>query len=168
MLDLLVLAALVVAAAYGTSLLPGNEVSGSVKVVDGDSLILDETEVRLLGIDAPEGRQTCTARNGNRYRCGREAAKALRRLVSGRRVACSVVETDRYGRAVSRCKAGDVDLNLEMVRRGWAVVYLSHSREFAAAESRARKARRGLWQGLFDRPHNWRRLNPAQAAASGD
>ena len=164
LLDWLVLGALVVAATYGTSLLPGSRLSGSVRIVDGDSFFLANDEVRLFGIDAPEGRQVCTAANGSSYRCGRRAASTLRSLVRNREVSCDVISVDRYDRSLARCKAGNVDLNTEMVRRGWAVAFRDGVGEFARAEEEARAAKRGLWQGLFDRPQDWRRLNAAKAA----
>lgn len=167
LLDLLVLALLVMVAAYGSSFLPGGELAGRAKVIDGDSLSLDGTEIRLFGIDAPEARQICTNRAGSAYRCGREATRALRRLIAGRRLTCQVETLDRYGRSVSRCTAGGVDLNLKMVEMGWAVAYRSQALEFSAAEEAARAARKGLWQGLFDRPRDWRQTQAAAADASG-
>lgn len=167
LLDLLVLALLVMVAAYGTSLMPGGELAGKAKVIDGDSLMLEGSEIRLHGIDAPEGRQICTDANGSPYRCGRSAARALRRLVAGKEVTCQVETLDRYGRSVSVCMAGSVNLNLEMVRSGWAVAYRSHSLTYADAEDAARTARKGLWQGLFDRPGDWRKTQAAAADAGG-
>lgn len=38
-------------------------VSGSVKVIDGDTLVLDGKRIRLVGIDAPELRQVCQRDN---------------------------------------------------------------------------------------------------------
>ncbi|MEM8647268.1 MAG: thermonuclease family protein [Pseudomonadota bacterium] len=167
LVDLLVLAILVIMAAYGASLLPGGELGGKANVTDGDSLMVAGTEVRLYGIDAPEGRQVCTDKNGSPYRCGREAARALRRLIGGREVTCQVEELDRYGRSVSVCEAGGVNLNREMVAMGWAVAYRSHAHDFADAEDGARTARKGLWQGLFDRPSDWRKTKAAAADAAG-
>ncbi len=167
LLDLLVLAGLVIMAAYGTSLLPDGELAGKAKVIDGDSLRLAGTEIRLYGIDAPEARQVCTARNGSPYSCGRQAARALRRLVAGGDIACAVETLDRYGRSVSVCMAGKANINLEMVRSGWAVAYRGIAQDFIAAEEAARAARRGLWQGLFDRPADWRKTQAAAADASG-
>ncbi len=167
LIDLLVLALLVMVAAYGTSLMPGGELAGRAKVIDGDSLMLDGTEIRLHGIDAPEGRQVCTNANGNPYRCGRQAAQKLRRLVADKEVACQVETLDRYGRSVSVCTAGGMNLNLEMVSSGWAVAYRSHALDYDAAEETARTARKGLWQGLFDRPSAWRKTQAAAADAGG-
>ncbi len=165
--DLLVLALLVIMAAYGTSLLPKGDIAGTAKVIDGDSLRLNGTEIRLYGIDAPEARQICTDKNANPYSCGTPVREALRRLIAGRPLNCQVEELDRYGRSVSRCSAGAVDVNLEMVKTGWAVAYRSHSLDFSAAEDEARAARKGLWQGLFDRPSDWRKTQAATADASG-
>jgi endonuclease YncB( thermonuclease family) len=119
--------------------------SGGYEVVDGDSLKRAETDIRLYGIDAPEYRQTCIDRSGRDYACGKEAAAALRQLLLGQTVTCSSFETDRYGRAIALCKAGGLDLNGEMVRLGWAVAY-----------TQARAAKRGLWQGRFENPQDWR------------
>jgi hypothetical protein len=49
-------------------------ISGAVRVIDGDSLPVGSTEVRLFGVDAFEGRQVCV-REGNPLalrRSGRE------------------------------------------------------------------------------------------------
>ncbi len=167
LLDLLVLALLVMMAAYGASLLPGGEIAGKASVIDGDSLRLEGTEIRLYGIDAPESRQICTDRGGNPYPCGRQSARALRRLVGSDPLTCTVETLDRYGRSVSVCMAGKANINLEMVRSGWAVAYRGIAQDFIAAEEAARAARRGLWQGLFDRPADWRKTQAAAADASG-
>lgn len=42
-------------------------------MVDGDTLILDNHKIRLLGIDTPEIKQKCS---GKYYKCG-EIAKKL-------------------------------------------------------------------------------------------
>ena len=49
------------------------EMTGPVRVIDGDTLDLAGTRVRLWGIDAPETRQTCEGRDGQTYECGRES-----------------------------------------------------------------------------------------------
>ncbi|SDM00037.1 nuclease homologue [Paracoccus chinensis] len=44
-------------------------------------------------------------------------------------------DTDRYGRAVSVCKAGGKDINHWVVRNGWAVAYTRYSRDYEGAEA---------------------------------
>lgn len=130
--------------------------TGSVQVVDGDSLRRGETDIRLYGIDAPEYRQSCRDKHGTEYSCGKQSANALRGLVKGQEVSCSSVETDRYGRAVAVCKVGDFDINGEMVRLGWAVAYSRHSTSYLRAEAEAKKAKRGIWAGTFETPEDYR------------
>lgn len=125
---------------------------GAAKLVDGDSLFVGGKEVRLKGIDAPEGRQTCT-REGKSWPCGEEARRQLSRLIAGQRVSCNSVEADQHGRLLGFCTAGGKDLNREMVREGFAMSYGS----FEAEQREAKAAKRGLWSGEFQRPRDWRR-----------
>ncbi|MEQ1522432.1 MAG: thermonuclease family protein [Aestuariivirga sp.] len=129
---------------------------GSLQVVDGDSLRRGGTDIRLHGIDAPEYRQSCTDRHGAEYPCGKQAANALRSLVREGEVSCTSIETDRYGRAVAVCKRGDLDINGEMVRLGWAVAYSHHSLSYVRLEAEARRATRGIWAGSFEPPEDYR------------
>jgi endonuclease YncB( thermonuclease family) len=134
---------------------PGRPFSGLARAKDGDSLTVDAREVRLFGIDAPEFDQTCI-RNGVNWSCGAEAADRLSRLVTGRDVRCRAVNTDEYGRAVSRCTVGATDINSAMVESGYALAYRHYSSEYVAAEERAKAAKRGLWSGTFEAPRTHR------------
>lgn len=125
---------------------------GAARLVDGDSLFVGEREVRLFGIDAPEGRQTCT-RRGESWPCGEEARRQLARLVDGQTVSCRPVEVDQHGRLLGLCTAGATELNRGMVRSGLALAY----GRFESEEREAKAARRGLWSGEFERPRDWRR-----------
>ena len=45
-----------------------------------------------------------------------------------------------------------------MVATGHALEYKRYSRgEYSKAEENAKKERKGLWKGEFDRPEKWRR-----------
>lgn len=132
---------------------------GNADVIDGDSFRLGRDEIRLHGIDAPEYRQTCRDEIGRDWHCGKEAARALRSLVAGHMVACTGLDVDRYRRLVSRCEAGDLVLNSEMVRLGWAIAYTRHGKLYLKEEEAARSARRGIWRGMFDLPQDWRGIH---------
>ncbi len=136
--------------------------AGNYQAADGDSLRRDKTSVRLHGIDAPELAQHCRDGRGLDYPCGREAMKALAGLVRGRDIQCTMLDEDRYGRAVAVCRAGGTDLNGEMVRLGWATAYRRHSSAYVTSENEARKAKRGIWQGRFEPPETWRERNPRE------
>jgi endonuclease YncB( thermonuclease family) len=130
--------------------------TGSVQVVDGDSLRRGDRDIRLHGIDAPEYRQTCLDKHGAEYPCGKQAANALRSLVREGVVSCTSIESDRYGRAVAVCKRGGLEINGEMVRLGWAVAYSRHGLSYMRLEAEARRAKRGIWAGRFEPPEDYR------------
>lgn len=71
-------------------------VEGTPKLVDGDSFHMAGTEVRMVGIDAPEGKQMCQ-RDGQDWPCGEEARRKLTSLIGGRQISCKSVEIDQHG-----------------------------------------------------------------------
>lgn len=132
-----------------------DDLVGGARVIDGDSIEIGEAKIRIYGIDAPELGQDCLDRRGATYACGRLAKRHLEKVAAGT-VTCESVEQDRYGRDVSICYAGDVDLGAAMVTAGWARAYLSYSLRYASEEKAAKDARRGLWDGDFDDPWAFR------------
>ncbi len=122
---------------------------------DGDSLMVGSREVRLFGIDAPEFDQQCK-RAGQSWACGSEAHDRLSQLATGRDIRCVSVETDQYGRFLSRCSVGGTDLNRAMVALGYAVAFRRYSLDYVSAQASAKAARRGLWSGEFEMPSEFR------------
>ena len=151
------------AAGATTTCVPQERISGRAKVTDGDSFEIGRTPVRLFGIDAPEGRQSCT-RDGRAWDCGNEAARKLRGLIGDRTVSCTQRDIDDYGRTVAVCRSGGGDLAAEMARAGLAVAYRRYSNDYVDEESEARAARRGLWAGEFTAPEAYRRNDRAEPA----
>jgi endonuclease YncB( thermonuclease family) len=45
-------------------------ITGRANVIDGDTLEIHGTRIRLYGIDAPESTQLCRNHNSDLYRCG--------------------------------------------------------------------------------------------------
>lgn len=129
----------------------GAVISGHARVIDGDSLRIGITDIRIQGIDAPELFQRCT-REGQDVACGREAARQLTQLIAGRPVTCERRDIDRFGRTVAQCHADDIDLGRAMVASGHALSYGGYLQE----EARARSERKGVWAGEFIRPREWR------------
>ena len=145
--------------------------SGQADVVDGDTLAIrgEKTRVRLYGVDAPEGQQTCDDAERKRYLCGSKAADALASLVgrSGQ-VTCQEEDRDRYGRVVAVCHANGRDINGELIRQGWAIEYNQYSDgRYSDEETEARQAKRGLWAGTFVKPWDWRRGERLPSEAVG-
>ncbi len=108
------------------------------------------TDVRLWGVDAPEGTQPY----------GGTVQQTVQRLIGGQTVRVSVEDHDAHGRPVVRMEIDGADLSALLVRRGLAW----HDPEQAPSadrlrrlERRARAAERGLWsQPTPTPPWQWR------------
>lgn len=131
-------------------------IEGTVtRVVDGDTIHVtlgDRVEkVRYIGVNTPEVRHPIKGEEPG----GREAAEMNRRLVAGKRVRLETdVQTrDRYGRLLAYVWVGDVMVNAELVRLGYAQVMtvppnVRHQDLFVKLQREAREAGRGLWRGV--------------------
>ena len=140
------------------------EIAGRATVIDGDTIEMRGQRIRLFGIDSPESAQLCQA-NQKTCRCGQQAALALADRIGERTVRCQERDRDRYGRTVAVCYVGGEDLDRWMVRQGWAVAFRKYSLDYVDAENDAREARRGIWQGEFEMPWDWRKDHPRTKAA---
>lgn len=86
--------------------------SGPAWIVDGDTIKVENTQIRLFGIDAPE----------LNHPHGKNAKWALHKLCKGQVVRAEVSQVDDYGRTVARCFLSDGrDLSAEMVKQGLAI-----------------------------------------------
>jgi endonuclease YncB( thermonuclease family) len=132
------------------------KLAGLAAIVDGDTIRIGGERIRLIGMDAPELRQTCRDGSGRDWSCGRAARDRLAVLVAGRKVTCSLRGHDRYGRVLAACtsSAGD-DLGGTLVGEGFAVAY----GDYQIAELGARVGARGIWGGEFERPQHWRKTH---------
>jgi micrococcal nuclease len=118
------------------------------RVGDGDSIELETGErVRLVQIDAPElGEDECY---------GEEATATLEGLLppgSSVRLEADprLDDTDRFDRLLRYVHLGDLNVNLELVRRGAASVWFvdgpgRYADELLDAARKAQAAGRGLW-----------------------
>ena len=131
-----------------------------LSVGDGDTLTATEgarrIKVRLACIDAPETAQTPY---------GGEARKALQSLAPiGSPVRLKIVTTDRYGRSVAEVFRGGSNINLALVKEGYAFVYRDYLENcdrntYLGTEREAESRRKGVWAvpGGIARPWDWRR-----------
>ena len=137
-----------------TSAEPAAFVDGTVvRVVDGDTIHVRigarVERVRYIGVNAPELHHP---RRGEEPG-GREAARVNRDLVLDRRVRLEmdVQSRDRYGRLLAYVWVGDLMVNAELVRLGYAQVMtvppnVRHQALFLKLQRDAREAGRGLWR----------------------
>jgi endonuclease YncB( thermonuclease family) len=133
----------------------GKALKGRAYATGADSLRVGAVTVKLSGIEAPESGQRCGT-GANRWRCSAVAETALSRLVSGRRVSCSLSGTDEAGRALGQCSVGEKDIGAELVRQGYVFADGSFLARYASQEREARAAKAGLWSGEVERPAAYR------------
>jgi penicillin-binding protein 1A len=101
-------------------------VVGEASVVDTASLTIDDTPIRLAGIQPETGR----------------AAKSLARYLSGKDIVCNPSET----KGLFSCVADDKDLALTMLENGGASPTADAAPALRAAAASARAAHLGKWQ----------------------
>lgn len=141
-----------------------------VHVIDGDSLTVKQgdatTTIRLTGLDAVEYRQDCGRSDGTRWPCGREARTALEEAAGAGPLHCELAAKDAYHRTLASCRTlafpDGIDIGAEMVRLGWAV---ATSDAYLVEEAEAQAKRRGIWQGGFVAPADWRATHARPANA---
>jgi endonuclease YncB( thermonuclease family) len=149
---------------------------GHASVVDGDTIEIHGTRIRLWGIDAPESDQLCRDQDSDQYRCGAKAAAALATLFAAipRPIACTPINLDQYGRVVAICTLGSPgpDLGHWLVANGHALDWPFYSKgKYRDAQREAQEAGRGIWSGSYVEPWLYRaciRANGRPAGCSDD
>jgi endonuclease YncB( thermonuclease family) len=135
---------------------PPPPVAGAGRASDGDSFRLGADRVRLLGLDAPELSQHCANAAGARWPCGHAARDRMAGLLASGPITCQPQGRDRYDRLLARCTINGHDLGATLVSEGLAI----SAGDYWTQQQEARKARRGIWVGGFDKPADWRDDHP--------
>jgi len=146
------------------------EMSGIPKIIDGDTVHINDNKFRLEGIDAPEMRQKCKKESlkissiigftfYKDYSCGKVSKEKLISKIKGSEIKCIFTTKDRYKRYIATCYKGKINLNQWMVRNGHAIAYRRYSKKYVLDEDFAKENKLGLWQGKFMNPEKWRKLN---------
>ena len=124
-----------------------------MQVKDGDTIVVSPLDggnfitCRLYGIDTPETAKR--GKSGQPY--GMEATKELKSLILAETIEVTTTGAKTYNREVCLIEKDDVDINLEMVKRGYAWAYREylkrpHASEYIEAENEARSEKLGLWK----------------------
>lgn len=132
------------------------DISGPIDVVDGDTIRVGGTTVRLHGIDAPEIDQSCEDRAGQHWNCGAEVKAQVASLFQGAHTRCEEIERDRYGRSVAKCFVAGRDIGEQIVENGWAEAYRLYSLDYDIAEKSAQLREVGIWAGRHQSPAEFR------------
>jgi endonuclease YncB( thermonuclease family) len=147
----------VLAVAVAAKSAAAQEFVGQAVVIDGDTLEIHGTRIRLWGIDAPEHDQLCRGDDSDLYRCGSAAANKLDAFIGRRPVYCAPKDIDRYGRTVASCRADAADLGEWLVGQGLALDWPRYSKgQYGAVQRDAESAARGIWAGSYVAPWEYR------------
>ncbi len=130
----------------------------SARVINGDTLEIRGRYFKLFGIAAPEISQTCADGQGRAYNCGRQSAAWLKGWIEDGELECHIIQQDTRGNMVGTCAYGPYDLGAALVNAGWAVAYTKYTDAYVPYEYQAQQNRRGLWQGRFYKPWDWRKI----------
>ena len=106
-------------------------IAGPAFVIDGDTVDIAGTRIRLRGLDAPE-----MAHPG-----GVQAREAMQAIIGESRLVCKPDGTKTHKRIVATCfLAGERDIAVELIRQGFALdcAHFSHG-AYAVYETAAAK-----------------------------
>jgi micrococcal nuclease len=125
-----------------------------LRTVDGDTILVRDGDgrverVRYIGVDTPE-----SVKPNAPVDCyGHEASNYNRSLVQGRtvRLVPDREAEDKYGRSLAFVYVGDVLVNAELLKNGYARTLeiepnTSRAEQFAELERVAIRTRKGLWR----------------------
>jgi endonuclease YncB( thermonuclease family) len=152
-------AAILLLAFYSSTTHAAEVISGIPHIVDGDTVVIGTTKIRLASIDAPESDQVCIDADRKPWTCGIEARDRLTAHIGNRSIDCVPTGVDAYDRTLAICTIGEESLNAWMVQQGWALAFVRYSKRYVPEEETARAAGRGLWSGAFIAPWDWRHRN---------
>ena len=109
-----------------------------LKVVDGDTIVLNGEKIRFSGIDTPELKQKCI-KNDQKVFCGVLAKKLLLEKIGNKTPECIREGKDIYKRTLAECFINGESLSVFLVRNGYAFAYRKYSDKFIKEEEFAKK-----------------------------
>ena len=132
--------------------------SYEIKIIDGDTIHLNNEKIRFSGIDTPEIKQTCNKDNEIIY-CGIKARQLLIDKIGKNKITCVREGKDQYKRTLAECFVNNLSLSKILVREGYAFAFRKYSKKFIDDEDFAKKNNMGMWSMKFEYPWDWRKNN---------
>ena len=130
--------------------------ANNLRVVDGDTIILNGEKIRFSGIDTPELKQTCL-QNNEEVGCGMFAKMLLVKKIGSHTPKCIGKKKDFYKRTLAECFVNGESLSSFLVRHGYAFAYRKYSKKFIKDEEYAKKIKIGMWAMEFEFPWDYRK-----------
>ena len=130
----------------------------SLRVVDGDTIVLNGEKIRFTGIDTPELKQTCVQDN-QKVGCGMTAKMLLVKKIGNETPVCISEGKDAYKRTLAECFVNGESLSAYLVRSGYAFAYRKYSDKFIKDEEFAKENKLGMWTMTFQYPWDFRKAS---------
>ena len=130
--------------------------ANNLKVIDGDTIVLNGEKIRFSGIDTPELKQTCLKDN-EKVGCGMLAKKLLVNKIGNNTPICIGKKKDFYKRTLAECFVNGESLSKFLVRSGYAFAYRKYSTKFIEDENYAKTKNLGMWSMTFQYPWDFRK-----------
>ena len=133
--------------------------ANDLRVVDGDTIVLNGEKIRFSGIDTPELKQTCM--NGDeKVFCGKSAKMLLIKKIGNQIPECISEGKDVYKRTLAECFINGESLSVFLVRSGYAFDFVRYSKKkYSEDQEYAKTNKLGLWSMKFEYPWDWRKKN---------
>ena len=133
-------------------------IKGKAKIIDGDTIHINNEKIRLHGIAAPELNQNCNY-NDQEWDCGKQSKKFLLNLINSNTINCKVIDIDKYKRYIAICFLDNININKMLVKNGWAIAYRYYSKDYINEELMAESGKLAIWKGSFEEPYQYRKKN---------
>ena len=130
--------------------------ANNLKVIDGDTIVLNGEKIRFSGIDAPELKQMCM-KGDQKVFCGMFAKMLLVKKIGNEAPKCISEGKDAYKRILAECFINGESLSAFLVRSGYAFAYRKYSKKFIEDEEFAKKKKLGMWSMKFEYPWDFRK-----------
>ena len=130
----------------------------NLKIVDGDTIVLNGEKIRFSGIDTPELKQTCIEDN-QELDCGMSARMLLVKKIGNNTPECISEGKDVYKRTLAECFIDGESLSSFLVRSGYAFAYRKYSTKFIKDEEFAKANKLGMWAMTFQYPWDFRKAS---------
>ena len=127
----------------------------NLKIVDGDTIVLNGEKIRFSGIDTPELKQTCI-KDDQKIFCGMLAKMILVKKIGNEIPNCKKEGVDVYKRVLAECFVNGESLSSFLVRSGYAFAYRKYSKKFIKDEEFAKENKLGMWSMQFEYPWRFR------------
>jgi len=128
----------------------------NLKVVDGDTIVLNGEKIRFSGIDTPELKQICL-KGDEKVSCGISAKILLVKKIGNNTPKCIREGKDFYKRTLAECFVNGESLSSFLVRSGYAFAYRKYSTKFIKDEEFAKANKLGMWVMTFQYPWDFRK-----------